>query len=158
MPSSKRQKIVDAVVARMGTIQTANGYSTNIGLNVHEWETNFQQDELTTNGATSVCDLPATAADDSQNGKLDRTIWLMPIQIRHYAEKAATPSNVRDRMKDVQAAIRTDPQFIVSNAPLLMQSWPETEGFMIPEDSFEVIGGTLQFVAMFITKKFLATE
>ena len=155
MADSKRQKIVDAVVARMQTILTANSYSTNIGANVHDWRVNFQDDELP---ALSVCDLPATAADDSQNGKLDRTIWLMPIQIRIYAVKDESPENVREMVKDVQAAIRTDPQFKVSNIPLLMESWPETEGFIIPEESFEVIGGSFQFVAMFITKKFNAEQ
>jgi hypothetical protein len=152
---SKRQKIVDAVVARMETIQIVNSYSTDIGLNVHDWRVNFQDDELP---AVSVCDLPAQAADDSQNGKLDRTIWLMPIQIRIYASKGEDPANIRNMVKDVQAAIRVDPQFIVTNVPLLMESWPDTEGFMIPEESFEVIGGTLQITAMFITKKFNAEQ
>lgn len=155
MADSKRQKIVDAVVARMRTILIANSYSTNIGQNVFDWRVNFQDDELP---AVSVCDLPAQVADDSQNGKLDRTIWLMPIQIRIYAAKDETPANIRTMVKDVQAAIRVDPQFTVSNVPLLMSSWPETEGFMIPEESFEVIGGTFQFVAMFITKKFNAEQ
>lgn len=162
MADSKRQKIVDAIVARMETILTSNGYSTNIGQNVHEWETNFQQEDLATNGATSVCDLPATAADTSQDGKLDRTIWLMPVQIRHYAEKEATPANTRTRIKDIQAAIRTDPQFKItvglSQVPLAMQSWPETEGPMIPEQSFEVIGGVFQFTVQFITRKFDAEQ
>jgi hypothetical protein len=35
-----------------------------------------------------------------------------------------------------------------------MESWPDTEGFMIPDDSFEIIGGTLQFTVMFITRRF----
>lgn len=155
MADSKRQKIVDAIKVRMQTILTANSYSTNIGQNVTDWKVNFQDSELP---AVSVCDLPANAADDSQNGKLDRTIWLMPVQIRVYAAKDDTPANIREMLKDVQAAIRTDPQFIVSNTPLLMESWPETEGVMIPDDSFEVVGAMLQFVCMFITKKFNAEQ
>lgn len=151
MADSKRQKIVDAIVARMQTILIANSYSTNIGLNVVDWQINFQDHELP---AVSVCDLPAQAADSSQDGKLDRTIWLMPVQIRVYAAKGETPENIREMLKDVQKAIRTDPQFIVSNVPLLMQSWPETEGVMVPEESFEVVGAMLQFTAMFITRKF----
>lgn len=139
----------------METILTANGYATDIGANVHDWRVNFQDGELP---AVSVCDLPAQAADSSQNGKLDRTIWLMPIQVRIYAVKGTDAANIREMVKDVQAAIRTDPQFIVATVPLVMESWPDTEGFMIPEDSFEVIGGTLQFTVMFITRKFDAEQ
>ncbi|MEO8650606.1 MAG: hypothetical protein ABI539_15695 [Acidobacteriota bacterium] len=152
---SKRQKIVAAIIARMETILTTGGYTTNIGQNVHDWRVNFQDDELP---AVSVCDLPATAADESQRGKLDRTIWLMPVQIRAYAKKGETPANVRHMIKDIQAAIRVDDQFIVTGQPLLMGSYPETEGFIIPEDSFEVVGGTVQFTAMFITQRFSAEQ
>ncbi len=151
MADSKRQKIVDAIVARMETILTTNGYSTNIGGRVKDWETNWDQKELP---AVSVCDLPANAADTSQDGRLDRTIWLMPVQIRIHAAQGETPANVREMVKDVQKAIRTDPQFIVSTVPLAMQSWPETEGFMIPDDSFEISGGVLQFTVQFHTRKF----
>ena len=37
MAESKRQRIVDAVAARMGNILVANGYETDLGLNVEEW-------------------------------------------------------------------------------------------------------------------------
>jgi hypothetical protein len=151
MADSKRQKIVDAIVARMETILVTNGYETDIGQTVEDWNINWQQEELP---AVSVCDLPAQAADDSQNGKLDRTIWLMPVQVRIYADKDETPANVRKMVQDAQAAIRVDPQFKVANVPLVMESWPDTEGFMIPDDSFEIIGGTLQFTVMFITRRF----
>lgn len=155
MADSKRQKLVDAIVARMQTILTINGYATNIGQTVADWNVHWQQAELP---AISVCDLPANPADSSQDGKLDRTIWLMPVQIRIYAVKDADPSNVREMVKDVQRAIRQDPQFKVSTVPLAMQSWPESEGFMIPEDSFEIDGGVLQFMVQFITRKFDAEQ
>lgn len=155
MADSKRQKIVDAIVARMQTILVTNGYSTDIGLRVKDWETNWDQSEMP---AVGVCDLPAQAADSSQDGRLDRTIWLMPVQIRIYANKASTPANVREMVKDVQAAIRTDPQFKVLTVPLAMQSWPETEGFMIPDDSFEISGGVLQFTVQYHTRKFDAEQ
>lgn len=153
MADSKRQKIVDAIVARMETITTANGYTTNIGANVHDWRVNFQDDELP---AVSVCDLIADAAQVSGRADPRETVHLMSVQIRIYAAKGDDPANIRNMLKDVMRAIRQDDRWTVSNVGLAMLTRPVRDGFIIPEDSFEVVGGTVEIEVQFITQKFNA--
>lgn len=156
MADSKRQKIVDAIVTRMQTILVAGGFETNLGLNVHDWQVNFQAEELDPNGALSVCDLPAEAAPTEGRSDPRETIWQMPVQIRFFFKKGTTPANVRKGIKDVQQAVRVDDRFIVSGIGTVMISRPMREGFLIPDDTFEIVGGIVEFEAQFITAKFNA--
>ncbi|MDM7922112.1 MAG: hypothetical protein QUS14_07405 [Pyrinomonadaceae bacterium] len=153
MADSKRQRLVDAIKARMQTILTANGYATNIGQNVHDWRVHFQEDELP---AVTICDLPADAAETAGRSNPQETIWLMPVQIRVYAAKDTDPSNIREMLKDIQAAIRTDDRWKVSNVGLAMITRPLREGPLVHEESFEVIGGVVEMQIQFITQKFNA--
>lgn len=156
MADSKRQKIVSAAVTRMQTILTAGGFETNLGQKVYDWVTDYQQSELP---ALSVCDLPAERAP-SQGSDPKYTIWLMPIQFRVYAEKDATPANIRKMLKDVQKAIKgtaeQDDRFPVTGVPLVMQTQPVREGPLLSEDTFEIIGGVVEVEVVFKTEKFNA--
>lgn len=159
MADSKRQKLVDAVIERMRTIKTANGYETNLGENVWEWRINFDETELEPYGALSVCDLPADAVNRVENVSDAReTIWLMPFQIRFFFKQGFTPKDVRKGLQDVQKAIRQDDRWKVGNIGLAMTSRPQKEGFLIPENSFEIVGGVIEFEAQVFTHKFNAEE
>lgn len=151
MADSVRSKIVAAVMARMQTITTGNGYQTDIGDNVNDWRTQYQEDELP---AVSVCDLEAASVVPAGASDPQHTIWLMPVQIRIYAKRGATPANIRKMITDVNAAIRTDDRWKVNGVGLVMISRPEREGFLIPDDSFEVIGGVVEFTVQYLTEKF----
>ena len=59
MADSKRQKIVDAIVARMQTILVTNGFATDIGTRVEDSQTNWDQDQLP---AISGASCPATSS------------------------------------------------------------------------------------------------
>lgn len=158
MPDPKRQKLVDAIIARMQTISTASpnpeGYQTNIGSNVHDWRVNFQDDELP---AVSVCDMTAEAQSSDSPNPL-RTIYLMPVQVRIYAKKGEDPANIRLMISDVMRAIRQDDRWMVADVGLAMITRPLRDGFIIPEESFEVIGAVVEFEIQFITGKFNAEE
>lgn len=39
MPDTIRQQIIEAIAARLKTILTSSGYLTDLGSNVHEWDT-----------------------------------------------------------------------------------------------------------------------
>lgn len=151
MPDSKRQRLVAAIVARMQTILTVNGYATNIGRTVEDWRTNWQQDELP---AISVSDLTAEAVVP-EGSNPQRTVWLMPVQIRVYAEKDETgAANIREMIKDINRAIRQDDRWKVSGVGLAMITRPLRDGFIIPDESFEVIGGVVEIEIQFFTAKF----
>lgn len=150
MADSKRQRIVDAVVARMQTILIANGYATDIGSTVEDWRVNWQDDELP---AISICDLTAEAANTNEANPR-YTLWQMPLQIRVYAKKGTDAANIREMLKDVQRAIRQDDRWLVSGIGLAMNTLPLRDGFIIPDDSFEVVGGIVEVEVQFKTNKF----
>ena len=157
MADSKRQKLVDAIVARMQTILTANGYETDLGTNVADWRLNWQDDDLGSTGAISVCDLVAEAAPTAGRQNPQETIWLLPVQIRFQFKRTDTIAElVRKGIRDINAAIRTDDRWTVSNVGLAMITRPLREGPIIPEDSFEIVGGVVEFELQYITQKFNA--
>lgn len=157
MADSKRQKIVDAIVARMATILTANGYDTDLGTLVEDWRIHWQDEDLGSTGAISVCDLPAEAAPTEGRANPQNTIWLMPVQIRFQFRRTDTIAElVRKGIRDINAAIRTDDRWTVSNVGLAMITRPSKEGPLIPEDSFEIVGGVVEFEVQYITQKFNA--
>lgn len=159
MAESKRQRIVDAVATRMRTILIANGYETDLGLNVEEWTQHLQQEDIADSGILSVCDMVAEAAATDGRSSPRETIWLMPIQIRiWYPKDQLTAANVRTGLQDVNRAIRQDDRWKVDGVGLVMISRPLREGPIVPEDSFEVAGAFLDFEAQFITQKFNSEE
>lgn len=159
MAESKRQRIMDAVAERMRTILIANGYETDLGLNVEEWTQHLQQEDIADSGILSVCDMVAEAAATDGRSNPRETIWLMPIQIRiWYPKDQLTAANVRTGLQDVNRAIRQDDRWKVDGVGLVMISRPLREGPIVPEDSFEVAGAFLDFEAQFITQKFNSEE
>lgn len=149
MADSKRQKLVDAIVARMQTISVANGYKTELGANVYDWRVDFDQDELP---ALSVCDLIADNDWDNPNSR--RQIRIMPVQLRIFTRSDTLASAVREYMDDVERAIRQDDRWTVSNVALAMHTRPMRDGFLIPEGQFEIVGAIVEVEITFITEKF----
>lgn len=159
MADSKRQKIVDAVKTRMAAILVAGGYDTNLGQNVLEWETHLQEEDIPAAGALSVCDLVATAAETTERSNPRNTVWLMPIHIRIFLPKnRLNAANVRTAIKDVNRAIRQDDRWKVAGVGLVMISRPQSEGPVIPEDTFQITAGAVQFEVQYLTAKFNSEE
>jgi hypothetical protein len=159
MAESKRQRIVDAVAERMRTILIANGYETDLGLNVEEWTQHLQQEDIPDSGIISICDMVAEAAPNDGRSNPRETIWIMPIQIRMwYPKDRLDMANVRTGLQDVNRAIRQDDRWKVDGVGLVMISRPLREGPIVPEDSFEIAGGFLDFEVQFITQKFNSEE
>lgn len=157
--ASKRQQIVDQLVARMQLITLAGGYRTNLGQNVFDWEIHFQQEDLGVDGAISVCDLPAEAADTSGRSNPRETVWRMPVQLRMFFGRDTPPSRVRDAIADVNDALRIDDRIRDSNGKgLAMITRPVREGLFRSEDSYELIGGIVEIEVQFITQKFNSEE
>lgn len=154
MADSKRQRIIDAVKARMQTVLIANGYATDIGQKVFDWRVDFQGEEADADlPCISVCDMVAEAAP--RNGPDPQsTTWLMPIQLRVYAKRGDTPSVMRSYLKDLQRAVRQDDRWKSASVGLAMNTYPLREGPLIPDDSFEIVGGILEIELQVYNKKF----
>lgn len=145
MADTKRQKIVDAFLARMREIQPAAGYETDIGSRVWEWRTDFdandQPDELP---ALSVCDLPEQSRDDGLH------VHALTIQARIFLKSADRTGDARKIIGDVIKAIGTDPEW----AGLALGTKPKMDGFIIPPQSFSVAGAAVEVVVEYVTGAF----
>lgn len=139
MADSIEQKIMTAVVARMATILTTNGYVTNIGTHCEDSRTNWDQSELP---AMSVFQGETTPVpEDDERQLVTRT---MQVLIKVFAEQldtaALTAALMRNVIKDVYQAIRTDLFWTVLTVKLALDTEEGTHGIEYQENSFEVIG------------------
>jgi hypothetical protein len=147
---SKRQKIVDAVIARMKLINGSGDYTTDVNDRVEDSRTNWQQDELP---AISVFDGDAMANPTSPaEGR--SVVHEMPILIKGFVEQGTTAAACRTLIKDILTAIRVDDRWTVSNAALVMQSRPVRESITRNADSFEVEACEVEIGVFYITQKF----
>lgn len=98
---SIRQSIIDAVRTRLGTIRTANGYGTDIGTNVLEWQT----------APVPSGDLPAVSFRDADNEVAEWTMRERDNRVAVVIEafgRDVTPGTVRQYAEDIYAAIAVD--------------------------------------------------
>lgn len=101
MAESIRQRIIDAVRARLATIRTANGYKTDIGRNVREWQTT----------PLPVDELPAVCFRDPDNGIAEWTMRERDNRVALMIEAAGkdvAPATVRAYAEDLYRAIGID--------------------------------------------------
>jgi hypothetical protein len=150
MADSKRQKIVDAVIARMKLINGSGDYTTDVNDHVEDSRTNWQQDELP---AISVFDGDAMANPTSPaEGR--SVVHEMPVLIKGFVEQGTTAAACRTLIKDILTAIRVDDRWTVSNVTLVMQSRPVRESITRNPDSFEVEACEVEIGVLYITQKF----
>jgi hypothetical protein len=106
MPSTiTRQKLVDAVKARMATILIANGFYTDIGKNVMEWRTAPIGDEDL--GSCSVSDPEDVPIQESiKGGGTVQDRWLTVVISLPFAGGSSTSgATMRQAVADVYKAI-----------------------------------------------------
>lgn len=154
-----RQRLIDAVIARMSNILTANtytnedgtfNYQTNIGESVHDWETNFQEDELP---ALSVCDL---TDDVAMNTDSIAQLNSLKILLRVFKAKDTKAAYLRKVFGDIYAAIGTDSRWKVENVGLAIGTVIRSSGIIIPEDVFEIGGAAVEIEIFYKSKAFNA--
>jgi len=152
MADSKRQKIVDAVIARMKLINGAGSYTTDVNDHVEDSRTNWQEDELP---AISVFDGDA-ASNLTSPAEAKSDVHEMSILIKGFTVQGTTAAACRTLMKDILTAIRQDTKWIVSGVPTAMQTRPGREAISREKDSFEVEGCEVEIIVQYITQKFNA--
>jgi hypothetical protein len=103
--ASKRQTLVTAIVARLQAITVANGYRTNGGANVYEWDRR-PWNELKVPGF-GVRDV-----ERLEEPKLSNVLeHALNLEIDCVAAGASGHTIVRDMLADVEQAVGTDPTF-----------------------------------------------
>jgi hypothetical protein len=152
MADSKRQKIVEAVVARLKLINGAGSYTTDVDDKVEDSRTNWQQDEMP---AISVFDGDAIGTPTTAGRNLG-TVHTMPVLIRGMTVQGTTAANVRTLIKDIQTAIRQDDKFHVGGTQTVMQTRQVRDGILRNAESFEVEGCEVEIEVQFLTQKFNA--
>ena len=99
-----RQEIVNAIRSRLSEILVANGYDTDLGLNVFEWKVT----------AFAVSELPGVCFRDTERSVTELTGGLRENRltvefILGAASGTATASTIRQAVADVVRCIDTDP-------------------------------------------------
>jgi hypothetical protein len=151
MPETVRQKIIDAVIARMQLIKVASGYETDLGNNVVDWDTNFDDTELP---ALSVCDLIETVEMTIESKFQKQTL---PIQLRIFS-KENRAKELRKMIADIYKAIKIDSRWKDANIGLVYGTVIKQAGIIIREDEFKIGGGAVEIEITYNTKAFDAFD
>lgn len=153
MADTKRQLIMDEIVARMRTIKTANGYQTDLGLNVGYWEITWDGSGESTNlPAVDVCDTNCKTNDYEFDDS--ETVHELSVLLRIFAAADDRASALNELIGEVQAAIKTDPRWKVSGIGLAMGTKLRSADLIVPKESFEVAGAAIEIEVSFKTSTF----
>lgn len=157
MPNLKEQQIVDAVIARMENIRVTNGYQTDIGANVADSETQWdQEDDINEFGALSVFQGTTTTPDDDAKSAL--VIRLLPIILQATFKRgqtsAASAALGRKVTADIYKAIGTDTRWTVSNVALAMLTRERSHGPEYAKDTFEITGVQIEIEIQYMSTRF----
>jgi hypothetical protein len=149
MPTTKRQAIIDTIVDRMEGIKISNGFETNLGNKVEDWQVNWDESDLP---ALSVCDL-TEETDDSQFGE---HVYLhrLPVQLRIFTASDTRAPDVRLMIADVLQALRDDLKF----GGLALATELKRSGFILPNDAFQIAGAAVEIEIEYITERFNSYE
>lgn len=154
-----RQILISAVIARMSDIRIANSYQTeagqvnyqtDIGANVKDWETNFQEEDLP---ALSVCDL---IEEVEMNTDSVNQIQSLKILLRIFKAKDSQAQYFRKVFGDIYAAIRQDTRWKVAGIGLAIGTIIKSSGIILKDDVFEIGGAAVEIEIFYKTKAFNA--
>jgi len=137
--SNKRQLIFDQVKARFATITTANGYPSNVGQKIFEWQT------TTVDKASLPCTLlsdPVETASEGESknaGLLTRHLEIEASLL--LAEANQTAAKARAALEDVIKAIGTDQKW--NN--LARRTVPVSDELKLDDEGLRISGVRMRF-------------
>lgn len=149
MPTSRRQTLFDAVLARLRGITIAGGYDTNLGKQVHPWRDTkkdpFNGAELAT-GAVNVRDHRKVTEQGGPNvlGKHHHTLHL---SIEGAVNDDAGAGLVRMMIADIEKAIGVDRRW----GAVAFETTPGDDQILVAEGGLTVTGFTMNFTIEFRT-------
>jgi hypothetical protein len=132
------------------------GYQTDIGAQVADSETNWDEKDLP---AVSVFQ-GTTETQEVANDREELRIHLMPVLIKVFLKTGTDAANARTAISDVFRAIRQDDRWKVTVDGRLVGLASETRqkrhGIEYAKDSFEIVGAQVEIEIMYATSKFNA--
>lgn len=153
-PKTKRQKIVEAMLARFAEISTDNDYQTDIGANVKDWQVHWNDEDLP---GLSVCDLVSEVQKEFSDQT--QTVQTMTVSIRLFTAASVLAPALRILIGDVNAAIKQDPRWKVDGVGLAIDTRPRFERLIVPTPGNEEVAGAEVVVEVeFITGTFNAYQ
>jgi hypothetical protein len=139
---SKRQDILDAVVTRLKTITTANGYNLAICSKVYDWRlTPVKPEDLP---AIEVRDGDALIEMTTMDGGLSHSLQIKIVVLASGITAAAT---ARKGLADISRAIGTDPWF----GTLVQSFTPESTGIELLQEENILAAGQYSCTLMYYT-------
>jgi hypothetical protein len=145
--ANKRQSLFDAVKTRAATITTANGYQTNIGQHVKEWQTT----------PLEAADLPAVCVSDSIENAIvpeageNAGLYRRELEITFdavLAESAQNAQSARKAIEDLINMIAVDPTW----GGIARRTIPVSDQVML-DDTGTRIGGARVRVKIIHSRK-----
>ena len=108
---SRRQDIITALLNRLKTITTSNGYNTNAGNNVKEWQT-FEAAPAELGDMIIVKDVSCNNTEGEEDDNAG-TYWTkkLSVQVICLTEGKTSSSKLRDMIEDVIIALGVDDTF-----------------------------------------------
>lgn len=150
MPSTRRQQIIDAIVLRLQTITTANGYATNAGALVEDWPRRFDDDECP---ALGVCDV--TESSDKGDRESGTETHTLTVQVRVFVAANTPAPTLRAIIGDVQKAVGVNQYWSdLLGEPLATGTWPRRAGMIVPSEAMELAGAAVEFDVQYQTETF----
>jgi hypothetical protein len=151
-PAIKRQAIVDELVTLCELITVANGYRSNAGLSVGDWQLHWHEAELP---AISVCDVEEDVQTDVVDEFID--IYRLAIIIRVQFAAETIPSEARKVIADVLNAIGTNPRLTVDGTPLAHKLDVRRTQLIQSEDSHQIGAGAVELDIYYSSERFSYT-
>lgn len=154
---TKRQRIVDAVVARMQSIRVANGYQSDAGALVADFPVRYDESELSAAAgrcALGVYDLTDEVSKPSTDSKGAK--HRLPVQIRVFKSASMTVEQLRAVVGDVIDAIGRDIQWTetATGKWLATDTEPSQEGLIVPTEALETAGAAVAITIVYATALF----
>jgi hypothetical protein len=154
---TKRQKLIELIVARMQSIRVENHYQTDAGALVEKWAARFDEAELTAQPskcALSVYDMPDEVSKESKHST--GVTHRMRVQVRAFITGGVKDDALRAIIGDIVDAVGKDIMWTdpVTGKYTAMDTEPGSEGFVVMTDAMEIAGGAVEFTVVFATALF----
>jgi hypothetical protein len=155
MADSRRQDLMDAILARFRLITVGGGYETNLGANVHVWRDTaqipFQPEELP---ALNLRDA-SNAIEQQLTNKHEHSLTIL---CQGFVASSAVATDVRKCMADLYKAIGVDRKWPSTPGDvatrLAVDTLPVGDEFTVQQNGIAIAGFVLTFVVKFRTTSY----
>ncbi len=161
-PKTKREILVELVLARLRTITTTNGFRTNAGGNVDYWRTgSYSEEEMAdkTDAALILRDideLKTVEGDPTKVNKVPTEKFLrhLHMQIEIALTGSQSPSEIHKVIADIEMAIRKDVRWHTGGKAVAVGTRPRLDRSVVEQNSLKTSGIVYEFFITYITDAF----